>query len=91
MENELTFGAGSGTVDFSGGSVNALVDTLNVGVSSPNNTTSTSTETGTLTFDSGIIAASTVNIGNNPETATYAGPAHGTINVSGSAVLGDKR
>ena len=86
-ENALTFGAGSGTVDLTGGAVNAWVNTLNVGVSSPNNTPATSTEAGTLTFNAGVISAATVNVSDNPATGSYAGPAQGTINVNGTGTL----
>ena len=37
--NALTSGAGSGTNDFTGGTVNALVDTLQIGKASPNSLT----------------------------------------------------
>ncbi len=86
--NLLTFGAGGGTVDLTGGTVNALVDTLNVAVSSPNSTTASSAVTGTLTFDAGTIAASTVNVSDNPASGgAYYSPALGTVNVNGSATL----
>jgi fibronectin-binding autotransporter adhesin len=86
-KNAQTFGAGSGTVDLTGGTVNALVDELNIGISSPNSTTASSVESGTLTFDAGVISAATVTLSDNPATGSYDGPAQGTLNVNGTATL----
>jgi hypothetical protein len=84
-ENLLTGGGGTGIADLSGGSIDAMVDTLGVAVSSPNSTTASSVVTGTLTFDAGTIWAGTVNISDNPATA--ASPAIGTVNVNGTGTL----
>jgi hypothetical protein len=87
-ENLLTFGGGSGTVNFTGGTVNALVDTLNIAISSPNSVTASSAVTGTLTLDAGVIAASTVNVSDNPAPGgTYYSPGIGTVNVNGTGTL----
>jgi hypothetical protein len=86
--NLLTAGGGAGTVNFTGGTVDAMVDTLNVGISSPNSITASSTETGTLTFDAGTIWASTVNVSDNPSSSgAYYSPALGTVNVNGTGTL----
>jgi hypothetical protein len=87
-ENTLPAGGGSGTVDLTGGTANILVNTLNVGKSSPNCIAPTTVTTGTLTFNSGLIAASTVNISDNPaNSGSYVSPAAGVINVNGAATL----
>ncbi|HWY75331.1 MAG TPA: hypothetical protein VN281_06925 [Verrucomicrobiae bacterium] len=86
--NVLSSGGGTGSVDLSGGSVDALVNTLNVAESSPNCTTATTVETGTLTFNAGTIAATTVNVSDNPApVGNYYSPAAGTINVNGTGTL----
>jgi hypothetical protein len=84
-ENTLSSGGGTGIADFTGGSINAMVDTLGVAVSSPNSTSGSSVVTGTLTLDAGTLWAGTVNISDNPATA--AGPAEGTVNVNGTGTL----
>jgi hypothetical protein len=86
--NLLSSGGGAGSVDLTGGSVDALVNTLNVAESSPNCTTATTVETGTLTFNAGTIAATTVNVSDNPAPGgIYYSPAAGSINVNGTGTL----
>jgi hypothetical protein len=86
--NLLTDGGGTGIADFTGGEINAMVDTLGVGVSSPNSTTASSIVTGTLTFDTGTLWAGTVNISDNPASSgSYSEPAVGTVNVNGAGAL----
>jgi hypothetical protein len=87
-ENLLTDGGGTGIADLTGGSVDAMVNTLDVAVSSPDSTTASSVVTGTLTFDAGTIAANTVNVSDNPASGgAYYSPAVGTVNVNGSGAL----
>jgi hypothetical protein len=86
--NLLTHGGGAGTNDFTGGTVNALVDTLNIGISSSNSSTASSVVTGTFTFDAGTISADTVNVSDNPASGgSYYSPAIGTLNVNGTGTL----
>lgn len=86
--NQLTGGGGSGTNDFTGGTINALVNTLDVARSSPNCTTPSSVVTGTLTFNAGSIAAATVNVSDNPASGgAYYSPAAGMVNVNGTGAL----
>jgi hypothetical protein len=86
--NLLPLGGGSGTVNFTGGTVDALVDTLNIATSSSNSVTASSGVTGTLTFDAGDIVASTVNLSDNPPSGgAYFSPGIGTINVDGTGTL----
>ena len=84
-QNTLASGAGTGTADFSGGTINAMVDTLGVAVSSPNSTAGSSVVKGTLKLDAGTIWAGTVNISDNPATA--ASPADGIVTVDGTGTL----
>jgi len=87
-DNLLTDGGGTGVSDFTGGTINALVDTLEIARSSPNCATASSVVTGTLTFDAGTIAATTVNVSDNPALGgAYYSPGVGTVNVNGSGTL----
>jgi hypothetical protein len=87
-ENLLTGGGSTGIADLSGGSIDAMVNTLDVAVSSPNSTTASSVVTGTLTFDAGTIVANTVNVSDNPTSGGgYYSPAVGTVNVNGTGAL----
>ena len=72
-----------GTVDFTGGEVDALVGTITLGRSG--NTTTPLTE-GTLTLDSGTIDTDSLIVGIQPTTAG-AGKARATVNVNGTAKL----
>lgn len=86
--NLLSGGAGSGIANFTGGSIDAMVNTLGVAVSSPLSVTPSSVVTGTLTFDAGTIWAATVNISDNPASGgSYYSPAVGTVNINGSGAL----
>jgi autotransporter-associated beta strand protein len=72
-----------GTNDFSGGSVDALVDTLIVGKSQK---TTGANSSGVLTFSSGTIDVNTLQIGFQAQSgATSAGI--GRVNVNGAAKL----
>src|SRR5262249_17839320 len=69
----------TGTCDFSLGRVDALVDTISVGVSQ---TTTGANSTGTLTFSNGIINVDTLQIGvQSASGATSGGIGH--VNVNG--------
>lgn len=70
----------SGELDFSQGTVDALVGTLGVAVSGVANTT-----IGSVEFGSGIIDVNTLQLGVQSANAT--GPVQGTLTVSNSATL----
>jgi len=89
VKNSLAAGAGSGTNDFSGGAVDLLANTINIAKNSATSSAVASAVNGTLTFDSGIISANTVNVSvNSPNidgnTYDYA---VGTANVNGTGLL----
>jgi hypothetical protein len=88
--NTLSAGMGAGTNDFSGGTVNALVNTLQVGLASANSTdTGHGAEIGVLTFNEGTITADTVNVSYNPaySDGNVYDYAAGTVNVNGTGTL----
>jgi hypothetical protein len=90
VQNTLAAGMGSGTNDFSGGTVNAWVNTLQIGISSTNSTdTGNGAETGTLTFEAGTITANTVNVSYNPAytDGNVYDYAAGTVNVNGTGTM----
>ncbi|HZM05869.1 MAG TPA: autotransporter-associated beta strand repeat-containing protein [Candidatus Saccharimonadales bacterium] len=74
-----------GTNDFSGGMVNALVNTMYIG-----HTTSSQTParacTGTLTFDAGLITVNSLYVGY--QTTSEPSWGVGTVNVGTNAILG---
>jgi hypothetical protein len=79
--NVSASGVGSGTVDFSLGSVDALLGTVNLGSGSLNGAGSA---TGTLTFGLGTITATTITLGNgNASTSTSTG--FGVVNMNANA------
>jgi len=75
----------TGVNDFSGGKVNALVNTMYVGRAA-NTTSGSGTSIGTLTFDDGVVNVSTLYIGYQPTNSAKAGV--GTVNVSSNATAG---
>jgi hypothetical protein len=79
----------NGTNDFTGGTVDILVDTMSLGRDRQGGNTGTSVTRGTLTFTAGIIDANTIYIGNQQFTATAnSNPMAGVVNVGGpNAVL----
>jgi hypothetical protein len=82
--------AGSGTNDFTGGYVNALVNTFTVAANSSSSSIShVSAVTGTLTFDAGNITANTLNVSVN--NTNSGGDVYnygvGTVNVNGNGTL----
>lgn len=82
-------GGANGTNDFTGGTVDALVDTMSLGRDRQGTATGTTITKGTLTFTSGTIDANNVFIGNQQWTNTgNLNPVTGVMNVSGpTAVL----
>jgi|GEM_PF-1361442 len=79
----------SGTNDFSGGYVDALVNNMNIGVSETGNSGgNTGNGNGTLTFDTGIIDVNNLTNGWSIGTGTNGTDlGTGTINVDGTAML----
>ncbi len=75
----------SGTNDFTGGHVDALVTSMFVGRAS-SATAGTGTNTGTLTFDNGIFNVGTMFVGLQPTNTTKVGA--GTVNVETNTTLG---
>jgi hypothetical protein len=81
----------SGTNDFSGGAIDAMIGTLSIGVTTAGagSGPSTGNGTGTLTFDTGTIDVNNVTNGWSLGTSTAAGTdiGSGTMNVNGTALL----
>jgi hypothetical protein len=75
----------TGTCDFSGGSVDALVNNMFVGRTA-NNSSGSGTATGTLALDAGIFNVTTLNCGLQPSNSVKV--AIGTINVKTNTTLG---
>jgi fibronectin-binding autotransporter adhesin len=89
-------GTGTGTVtttgtnDFTGGTVNALVDTIYVARTSQSTSASAANgnPVGTLTFDAGIIDVNTLRVGyQSSTTLNLNNIATGTVNINGTARL----
>jgi autotransporter-associated beta strand protein len=76
----------SADADLTGGLVNAMVDTINVGRASSGGTTASGVTTGTLQFDAGTINVNTLNIGLQPVSTSKYGI--GTVNVSSNSTIG---
>ena len=75
-----------GTNDFSGGIVDAMVDTMSLGRDRQGGNTGTAATKGTLTFTAGIIDVNTLFIGNQQFTAAAnVNPMNGVLNVNGAA------
>jgi autotransporter-associated beta strand protein len=75
-----------GTVDFTGGTVNAMIENLTVTIGKA--AANTAPSTGMLSFDAGIIDATTATIAVRGTTTTGAGSVTtGTLNVNGTANL----
>ena len=75
----------TGVNDFTGGTVNALVNTMYVGRAA-NTATGSGTSTGTLTFDDGVFNVGTLYLGYQPANSAKAGV--GTMNVNSNATAG---
>lgn len=85
-EGEANSGTTScqGTADFTGGTVDAQVNSLVVGRAS-SNTGGTGNSRGTLTFDSGIIDVNTAEIG--VQRANTGKNGNGVVNVNGGTLI----
>ena len=75
----------TGTNDFSGGTVDVLVDTMTLGKSSTSS--GTGNPVGTLTFEAGTIDVNTLQIGYQSPGGPLANIATGIFNVNGMATL----
>ncbi len=73
----------AGTVDFTGGTVDALLNDLFIGVST------TAVVTGSLSMDEGSIDATTVRLGYTNAGGGSTGQLTGNLNVSGGTFLAD--
>jgi fibronectin-binding autotransporter adhesin len=73
-----------GTCDFSLGTVNALVNVMNVGIGSSTTQTTPNPGTGTFTMAAGIVNINTLNIG-----ITLEGTGSGTVNANGGTLQVD--
>jgi fibronectin-binding autotransporter adhesin len=77
---------GTGFVDFTGGSVDALINSLRIGVGKSGQNSASST--GTLIFSAGTIDANSIIIGQRSTTSAAAGaPATGTVTVGGGTLI----
>jgi len=84
--NSAASRSATGTLDLTGGTVDALVNNLIVGRNmGSGNTSRRGDGTGTLTFTAGTIDATTLNIG--LQEVNNRGSATGTVNVQSNAVL----
>jgi autotransporter-associated beta strand protein len=73
----------SGVVDFSGGTVNALVGSMTLGYGQPiGGSGATGTATGTLTITAGTLDVNTLDVAIQTNTAVV-GAATGTVNING--------
>lgn len=75
----------SGTMDFTGGTVDILADQIKLGRASTSTTASQFTSRGTLTFDAGLIDVNSLYIGQ--QSANSYRSAVGELNVNGTAKL----
>src|ERR1043166_1768663 len=76
----------AGTNDFSGGTVDAMVDFMAIGRGRDGNTVNTGI--GVLTYDSGIFDVNTLRLGSMIDVSTATGASGaGTVNVNGTATL----
>ena len=80
--------AANGTNDFSGGTVDILVNTMSLGRDRSGNNSGSTTTMGTLTFAAGTINANTLLVGNQAfSTAGNSNPMAGVANVGGPTAL----
>ncbi|MDR3458888.1 MAG: autotransporter-associated beta strand repeat-containing protein [Verrucomicrobiae bacterium] len=85
--NQSTTGSGcAGTVDFSGGSLDALVDTMLVGLGEGGASSGTGNGSGTFTFAGGTNNVNTLYLGYRPATGGSSAPP-GIMNVNDTATL----
>jgi autotransporter-associated beta strand protein len=85
--NQTTTGSGaSGTVDFSNGSLDAMVDTMLIGIGESGPSSGTGNGTGTFTFNRGTNDVNLLIVGDRVATGGNSAPP-GTMNVNGTATL----
>src|SRR5689334_4525161 len=79
----------NGTNDFTGGTVDILVDTMSLGRDRQGGNTGTTVTRGTLIFTAGTVDVNTIYIGNQQFTASgNSNPMAGVVNINGpTAVL----
>ncbi len=73
----------SATADFSGHSIDAKIDALNMAKRTNATTTFASVSVATLTFDTGTLEVGTVDMANNAQPLVAAGSTTATINIAG--------
>jgi autotransporter-associated beta strand protein len=79
--------ASIGVLDFSGGTLDALVDSLWVARSEVSAGGNGAVSTGTLTLSGGTLDVNTIELGYQMGDTTVVYPATGTLNVNGSGLL----
>ena len=85
--NQTTTGSGtSGTVDFSNGSLDAMVDTMLLGIGESGASSGTGNGTGTFTFNRGTNDVNLLILGDRVATGGNSAPP-GTMNVNGTGTL----
>ncbi|HXJ75305.1 MAG TPA: hypothetical protein VNM37_20790, partial [Candidatus Dormibacteraeota bacterium] len=85
--NQTTTGSGTaGTVDFTGGTLDAMVDTMIIGLGEAGASSGTGNGVGTFTFNAGTNNVNTLYLGYRVATGGNSAP-NGTMNVNGSATL----
>jgi pectin methylesterase-like acyl-CoA thioesterase len=78
----------NGTNDFTGGTVNAFVDTMSLARDRQGGNTGSTVTKGTLIFGAGTINVNTIYIGNQFFTAAAnSNPMNGIVNVNGTGIL----
>jgi autotransporter-associated beta strand protein len=78
----------TGTVDFTGGTVDALINELTIGLGRiSGQDTGTATAVGTVTFDKGTIDATTITLGKTGGGTLGGASAAGTLNVGATGTL----
>jgi hypothetical protein len=78
--------ASEGTNDFTGGTVDAMIDTLYVGRGEIGSGNAAGSGTGTLTFNAGTIDVNQLEVGYQSQAGSLSA-GFGTVNVNGSAYL----
>jgi autotransporter-associated beta strand protein len=78
----------TGTVDFTGGTVDALINELTIGSGRiSGQDTGTATAVGTVTFDKGTIDATSISLGKTGGGTLAGGSAAGTLNAGANGAL----
>lgn len=79
----------AGSIDFSGGSVDALIEDLIIGSGRGSGTSANAYASGTLTMDAGTIEVTNVLVGENRGGANTAVTNQGVLNVLGGEFIAD--